>query len=122
MTSVLVYGAYGHTGRFVVTELRERGFEVVLSGRDAAKLPGGRPAPVDDPAALDRALGGVSAVINCAVASGRDIYAVSAPLAVEAVERILASRTRTKGVATAGEIFDAQDFLHALTPCIELVL
>ena len=66
MTSVLVYGAYGHTGRFVVAELRERGFDVVLSGRNAAKLQGGRPASVDDPAALDRALDGAAAVINCA--------------------------------------------------------
>ncbi|WP_439383155.1 saccharopine dehydrogenase [Amycolatopsis lexingtonensis] len=66
MTSVLVYGAYGLTGRFVVAELRERGFTPVLSGRDAAKLPGGRPASVDDPAALDRALDGVAAVINAA--------------------------------------------------------
>ncbi|NBH08523.1 saccharopine dehydrogenase NADP-binding domain-containing protein, partial [Amycolatopsis sp. SID8362] len=66
MTSVLVYGAYGLTGRFVVTELRERGFTPILSGRDAAKLPGGRPASVDDPTALDRALDGVAAVINCA--------------------------------------------------------
>ena len=66
MTSVLVYGAYGHTGRFVVEELRERGFDAVLSGRDAAKLPGGRPATVGDPASLDRALDGVAAVINCA--------------------------------------------------------
>lgn len=66
MTSVLVYGAYGHTGQFVVAELRERGFTPILSGRDAAKLPGGRPASVDDPASLDRALEGVAAVINCA--------------------------------------------------------
>ncbi|MEU4523402.1 saccharopine dehydrogenase NADP-binding domain-containing protein [Amycolatopsis sp. NPDC024027] len=66
MTSVLVYGAYGHTGRFVVAELRRRGYDVVLSGRNAAKLPGGRPASVDDPASLDRALEGVAAVINCA--------------------------------------------------------
>jgi hypothetical protein len=66
MTSVLVYGAYGHTGRFVVAELRSRGFEPILSGRDAAKLPGGRPASVDDPASLNRALDGVAAVINCA--------------------------------------------------------
>ncbi|SFW68396.1 saccharopine dehydrogenase NADP-binding domain-containing protein [Amycolatopsis australiensis] len=67
MTSVLVYGAYGHTGRFVVSELRERGFEPILSGRDATKLPsGGRAASVDDPASLDRALDGAAAVINCA--------------------------------------------------------
>ncbi|WP_262286663.1 trans-acting enoyl reductase family protein [Micromonospora sp. MA102] len=49
------------------------------------------------------------------VASGRDIYAVSAPLAVEAVRRILAGATRTTGVASAGEIFDAPDFLRALS-------
>ncbi|MFH8468536.1 saccharopine dehydrogenase family protein [Streptomyces sp. NPDC017991] len=73
--TVAVFGAYGHTGRFVVAELLERGFVPVLSGRDADKLralagarPGldVRPAAVDDPAALDRALAGAAAVINCA--------------------------------------------------------
>ncbi|MFD3683258.1 saccharopine dehydrogenase family protein [Nocardiopsis sp. NPDC058631] len=49
-------------------------------------------------------------------ATGQDIYAVSAPLAVEAVERILTGRTRTTGVASAGEIFDAPGFLRALSP------
>ncbi|MEV1328575.1 hypothetical protein AB0J20_03235 [Micromonospora costi] len=59
------------------------------------------------------------------VASGQDIYAISAPLAVEAVRRILDGRTRTSGVASAGEMFDAPDFLHALSaylsvePCRE---
>ncbi|WP_026416667.1 saccharopine dehydrogenase family protein [Actinomadura oligospora] len=73
--TVAVYGAYGHTGRFVVAELLARGFVPVLVGRDAAKLndfaathPGldARPAPADDPAALDRALTGADAVINAA--------------------------------------------------------
>ncbi|WP_338930813.1 saccharopine dehydrogenase NADP-binding domain-containing protein [Streptomyces netropsis] len=72
--TVAVFGAYGHTGRFVVAELRERGFLPVLSGRDADKLKalayetglGSRPASVDDPASLDRALAGAAAVINCA--------------------------------------------------------
>ncbi|WP_328398953.1 saccharopine dehydrogenase NADP-binding domain-containing protein [Streptomyces sp. NBC_00390] len=72
--TVAVFGAYGHTGRFVVAELRERGFLPVLSGRDADKLKAlahetgldARPASVDDPASLDRALAGVAAVINCA--------------------------------------------------------
>ncbi|MFF2941712.1 saccharopine dehydrogenase family protein [Streptomyces niveus] len=73
--TVAVYGAYGHTGRFVVAELLERGFTPLLAGRDPGKLkqlavdrPGldVRPAPVDDPAALDRALAGAAAVINCA--------------------------------------------------------
>ncbi|MET7668324.1 saccharopine dehydrogenase family protein [Micromonospora luteifusca] len=54
------------------------------------------------------------------VASGRDIYAVSAPLAVEAVERILDGRTQASGVASAGEIFDAADFLRALSAHITL--
>ncbi|MER5334352.1 saccharopine dehydrogenase NADP-binding domain-containing protein [Micromonospora sp. NPDC002717] len=54
------------------------------------------------------------------VASGQDIYAISAPLAVEAVHRVLAGRTRTSGVASAGEIFDAPDFLRALSAHITL--
>src|SRR5262245_39798286 len=73
--TVAVYGAYGHTGRFVVAQLRDRGFVPVLSGRDAGRLkvlaasePGldTRPASVGDPASLDRALAGAAAVINCA--------------------------------------------------------
>ncbi|ARX89200.1 saccharopine dehydrogenase [Streptomyces alboflavus] len=72
---MLVFGAYGHTGRFVVAELRDRGFVPVLSGRDADKLRAlaaaheglqARPATVDDADALDRALAGTAAVINCA--------------------------------------------------------
>jgi short subunit dehydrogenase-like uncharacterized protein len=72
---VAVFGAYGHTGRFVVTELRERGYVPLLLGRDQDKLlalaqtrPGleARQASVDDPASLDRALTGAAAVINCA--------------------------------------------------------
>lgn len=47
-------------------------------------------------------------------ATGRDIYAVTAPLAVEAVERILTGRIRRTGVASAGTMFDARDFLGAL--------
>jgi hypothetical protein len=57
-----------------------------------------------------------------AVARGRDIYAVTAPLAVEAVDRILTGRTRTTGVASAGEIFDAPGFLRALSPHITVDL
>ncbi|CRK58260.1 INTEGRAL MEMBRANE PROTEIN (Rhomboid family) [Alloactinosynnema sp. L-07] len=65
-----VYGASGHTGRFIVAELRERGLTPVLSGRDPNKLAalGGevRPAALDDPATLDKALAGSAAVINAA--------------------------------------------------------
>ena len=69
---VAVFGAYGHTGRFVVAELRERGFEPLPVGRDAGKLAAAFPgveqrvASVNDPASLDRALAGAAAVVNCA--------------------------------------------------------
>lgn len=73
--TVNVFGAYGHTGRFVVAELCRRGWKPILSGRNAVKLnaiASGHPksevrlASVDDPASLDRAMAGCSAVINCA--------------------------------------------------------
>lgn len=73
--AVAVYGAYGHTGRFVVAELRRRGWTPLLCGRDSQKLaamatehPGLalRVAASDDPAVLDLALKGAVAVINCA--------------------------------------------------------
>lgn len=73
--TVTVFGAYGHTGRFVVAELHKRGWKSILSGRDAAKLnamAGEYPesevclASVDDAASLDRAIAGASAIINCA--------------------------------------------------------
>jgi hypothetical protein len=50
-----------------------------------------------------------------AVAGGRDIYAVTAPLVVEALARILDGRCAAPGVRAAGEAFDAVDFLKALT-------
>ncbi len=71
---VAVYGASGHTGRFVVAELSRRGLTAIAIGRNAASLaatdfPAGvrrEAAGLDDPAALDRALTGADAVINCA--------------------------------------------------------
>lgn len=57
-----------------------------------------------------------------ATASGQDIYAVTAPLVVEALERVLTGRTTTVGVAAAGEVFDAPDFLKALAPHISFDL
>src|SRR5689334_18717591 len=70
--AVVVYGATGHTGRFVVEELLRRGITPVVSGRDGARLKElwselwVRPATVDDPDSLDRALAGAAAVINAA--------------------------------------------------------
>ncbi|MGY5074561.1 saccharopine dehydrogenase family protein [Streptomyces griseus] len=57
-----------------------------------------------------------------ATASGQDIYAVTAPLVAEALDRVLTGRTRSLGVVPAGEIFDARDFLRALEPHITLDL
>jgi hypothetical protein len=72
---IVVFGASGHTGRFVVTELARRGMTAVLVGRDSQKLfavqkihPASdvRVATIDDPASLDQALLGGSLIINCA--------------------------------------------------------
>lgn len=45
-----------------------------------------------------------------------DIYAITAPIVVEAVERILAGRVKTKGTAAPGALFDARGVLEALAP------
>lgn len=68
--SIAVYGATGHTGRFVLAELRRRGLPAVAIARRPPDepLPDAelRLAAVDDAAALDRALAGCAVVINCA--------------------------------------------------------
>jgi saccharopine dehydrogenase-like NADP-dependent oxidoreductase len=70
-----VFGAYGHTGRFVVGELRRRGWTPVPSGRDSERLRAAaqehplaevRVAAVDDSASLEAARAGSGVVINCA--------------------------------------------------------
>ena len=71
---IAVYGAYGHTGRFVLDELRQRGLVPVACGRDAARLQQlaaatgveVRTAATDDAAALDAAFAGTAAVLHCA--------------------------------------------------------
>ena len=54
--------------------------------------------------------------IRRATASGRDIYAITAPLVVEALERILLNPKKLSGTVAPGEIFDATDFLKAFAP------
>jgi short subunit dehydrogenase-like uncharacterized protein len=118
-----VYGAYGHTGRFVTAELLRRGLVPVLSGRDPDKLAAFgaehpdlelRSAAVDDPQSLQRAITGAAAVINCAgpfldtarpvsaaaVRSGVHYLDVAAEqAAVQAVYRQHADSARAAGVA-----------------------
>ena len=72
--TVAVFGATGHTGRFVVKELQRRGFAAVAVARDSAKLAAGfadsgvetRVATIGDPDSLDSAFAGAASVINCA--------------------------------------------------------
>jgi short subunit dehydrogenase-like uncharacterized protein len=72
---VLVYGATGHTGRFVVDELLRRGLTPVLAGRSVERLAAVAPrhaalerrvTGLDDPAALRAVVAGAGAVVNCA--------------------------------------------------------
>ena len=72
---IAVFGAGGHTGRFVVDELERRGLRAIRIGRDLQKIAAvgepsksepARVARVDDQASLDAALAGAAALINCA--------------------------------------------------------
>jgi len=68
---LLVYGAYGYTGRLVVEAATDRGHDPIVAGRDAAKTRGvatasdleARSFPVAD---ADAHLGDVDVVLNCA--------------------------------------------------------
>ena len=69
---VAVFGATGHTGRFVATELAAHGIPSILIGRNSGRLAEYHPtattrtATTDDAASIDAALHGAGAVINCA--------------------------------------------------------
>ena len=86
---VILYGATGHTGRFIAAEMVRRGWSPVLAGRN-----------IDTTAAL---------------ATGQDIYAITAPLVCEGVEWVLTGRARATGMVSAGELFDAPAFLGSLS-------
>jgi Saccharopine dehydrogenase NADP binding domain len=89
--TVAVYGISGHTGRFVASELERRGIAVRSIARPSTE-PGRKrdrdagawlSASCDDPEALDRALEGTDAVINCA-----GPFLDTAPAVVEAALRV----------------------------------
>jgi short subunit dehydrogenase-like uncharacterized protein len=74
---IAVYGATGYTGKLVAVELHRRGIDMVLAGRNRAKLDSAvatlgltgaqvRTAGVGDPAGLAAVLDGCDGVINCA--------------------------------------------------------
>jgi uncharacterized protein YbjT (DUF2867 family) len=73
--TVAVFGALGHTGRFVLSELLRRGITPIAIARDAAALAVvdfsdrkvlRRPASVDQQESLNQAIEGAQAIINCA--------------------------------------------------------
>lgn len=112
--TVTVFGAYGHTGRFIVAELRKRGWTIILSGRDAARLQAIgeghhdleiRPASVDAPSALDHALAGATAVINCA----GPFAATSAPVIEAALRARIPYLDVTAEVEVAAAAFERYD-------------
>ena len=54
--------------------------------------------------------------IRRAIARGRDIYAITAPIVAEATERVLDGRCKRAGIGSTGEMFEAMGFLRALAP------
>ncbi|MEU6671244.1 saccharopine dehydrogenase NADP-binding domain-containing protein [Streptomyces sp. NPDC046727] len=73
--TVAIFGAYGHTARFLIDEFHKRGFGLALGGRDPERMkalaevhPYARThlATVDDPASLDALLAGAALVVNAA--------------------------------------------------------
>jgi hypothetical protein len=51
-----------------------------------------------------------------AIVRGRDIYAITAPIVVEATHRVVNGLSKRTGVVAAGEAFAAQGFLMSLSP------
>jgi short subunit dehydrogenase-like uncharacterized protein len=71
---LLVYGATGYVGEYAVRTAARSGLKVIAAGRNGARLDRlagelgieRRISDIDDPAALDQALKGVTVVLNCA--------------------------------------------------------
>src|SRR5580765_143373 len=72
--ALLLYGANGYTGELVARRAAAAGVPVVLAGRNAPAVAAlaaelgqdHRAFALDDAAALDRALAGITVVLNCA--------------------------------------------------------
>ena len=88
---VFVYGAAGHTARFVVAALERRGHRLILAGRDGAQLRAAHPlrpsadfrvVALADADSLHAALREVDIVVNCA-----GPFAETAPTLVPAAIR-----------------------------------
>lgn len=74
MTKLMIYGATGYTGRMAAEHAKVAGTPLVLAGRSQAKLAklaaelgvAYRVFGLDDAAAIDTGLAGISALLNCA--------------------------------------------------------
>ncbi|MCS5719139.1 SDR family oxidoreductase [Herbiconiux sp. CPCC 205763] len=96
--TIVVTGATGHLGHFTVDHLLARGIpasDIVAAGRDASKLaelaetlPGVRTAAIDfsDPASLDSAIAGASAVVLVSASEPGNRVALHANV-IEAAKR-----------------------------------
>ncbi len=99
---ILIYGSTGYTGRLIAEHARRLRRAPIVAGRDADRVQAlaarlgvsGRVAALDQPAALDRALGDVGVLINAATP-----FAQSAPALIEAC-----LRTRTHYLDITGEL------------------
>jgi short subunit dehydrogenase-like uncharacterized protein len=91
MGDLLIYGASGFTGRLLAEEACRVGLRPILAGRTAGKLaamagPAGLPHRafgLDDPRAIERAIEGVSVVLNAA----GPFLATAGPLAAACIRR-----------------------------------
>lgn len=54
-------------------------------------------------------------------AAGRDIYAVTAPIVVEACLRVLGGPPAQGGTYAPAQLFEANDFLAALAPQVQVI-
>jgi short subunit dehydrogenase-like uncharacterized protein len=102
MTSFLIYGSNGYTGRLIARHAVERGLRPVLAGRNSAEVGqqaaelglAHRAFSLDDRAALDDALAEVPLVLHCAGPFSR----TARPMVDACI------RTRTQYLDITGEI------------------
>lgn len=108
---ILIYGATGYTGRLIAEHARNLGYSPVIAGRTAHRVQAlaaeldvtGRVMALDDPDALDDALGDTCVLINAA-----SPFAETAGPLIEAC-----LRTRTHYLDITGELPVFQDaFRH----------
>jgi short subunit dehydrogenase-like uncharacterized protein len=74
MATLMIYGATGYTGRMAAQHAAAAGLDLILGGRDNARLSAlarelgarHRTFDLDDHTAIDAALSGITAVLNCA--------------------------------------------------------